>query len=112
MRRGASRQGYDRFLKAMGGPPARRSTLGGLQAKTPGKWLWLHCTSSAYCNHFALVAIAPFVIRWGPNEPSDTLRRRARCSKCGHRGAATMCPSYVDAITGFAPFPVKLMSYP
>jgi hypothetical protein len=108
MRRGASRQGYDRFLKAMGGRPQPRTTLGILQANVPGKWLWLHCTSSAYSSHYAPVAIAPFVIRWGPHASSDTLRRRARCSKCGHKGAATMCPSYVDAITGLAPFPAMV----
>jgi hypothetical protein len=110
MRRNAGREGYDHFLAALRGPPTPPSTLGSLQATTPGKWLWLHCASSAHCNHHAPVAIAPFVIRWGPNEPSDTLRRCARCSKCGHKGAATVGPSYIDADAGFAPFPVGQMS--
>jgi hypothetical protein len=69
--------------------------LGTLQRKTPGKWVWLHCTSSAY---------------WGPNEPSDTLRRCARCSKCGHKGATAVGPSYLDALSGYAPFPHEMMS--
>jgi hypothetical protein len=41
-------------------------------------------------DDYVSVAIAPFVIRCGPNEPSDTLRRCARCSKCGHKGAAIL----------------------
>jgi hypothetical protein len=42
------------------------------------------------------MAIAPFVIRWGPDAPSDMLRRSARCSKCGAKGATLMLPSASD----------------
>jgi len=31
------------------------------------------------------MAIAPLIIRWGPETSSDVLRRRARCSRCGNR---------------------------
>lgn len=102
MRRDASRAGLIRFQKALRGKPAPVPTLGVLQANIPGKWLWLHCTSSAYCYHHAPVAIAAFVIRWGAGTSSDVLRRCARCSRCGHKGAATVGPSYVDSVTGFA----------
>jgi hypothetical protein len=52
------------------------------------------------------MAIAPLVIRWGPDASSDTLRRSARCSKCGAKGATLMLPSWVSTTIGFALFPV------
>jgi hypothetical protein len=53
------------------------------------------------------VAIAPLIIRWGPDASSDMLRRSARCSKCGTQGATLMLPSWVSTTVGFAPFLVK-----
>jgi hypothetical protein len=85
-------------------PPKRVSTLGEMQ-QTDGKWCWLYC-NNLICNHSAPVAIAPFVIRWGPDASSDVLRRSARCSKCGHKGATTVKASWVDTEVGFQPFPV------
>ena len=41
MRRNASREGLAEFQKAQRGPPGPATTLGTLQRKTPGKWVWL-----------------------------------------------------------------------
>jgi hypothetical protein len=84
--------------------PELVSTLGEMQ-QTPGGWCWLYCNDLT-CNHSAPVAIAPFVIRWGPDASSDVLRRSARCSKCGRKGATTVRASWVDTEIGFQPFPV------
>jgi hypothetical protein len=35
------------------------------------------------------------------------LRRSARCSKCGHKGATLMLPSWVSTAARLAPFPVQ-----
>ena len=56
------------------------------------------------------MAIAPFVIRWGPNESSDKLRRCARCVVCGRNGATLRHPSWYDEQLGWQPFPAKRMS--
>jgi hypothetical protein len=38
------------------------------------------------------VAIAPFIIRWGPGGWQEMLRRAARCTKCGRRGVELQPP--------------------
>ena len=43
-------------------------------------WCWIKCTR---CPHMRAVAIAPFIIRWGPHGWRDMLRQAARCTKCG-----------------------------
>jgi hypothetical protein len=76
-------------------------SLGQLQKTEPG-WVWLYCLA---CNHSQAVAIAPFVIRWGPNTSSDKLRRSARCSRCHGQGATIRHASWGDMATGWQPFP-------
>jgi hypothetical protein len=56
------------------------------------------------------MAIAPFVIRWGPDASSDMLRRSARCQKCGHKGATLSHPSWIENGVGWLPFPVEEVS--
>ena len=102
MRRDASREGLLRFRAALRSRPGLVPTLWRLQREYC--WLWLHCDAPG-CHHHAPAAIAPFVIRWGFEASSDMLRRSARCSRCGHKGASTTMPSYVDVIVRFAPFP-------
>jgi hypothetical protein len=58
------------------------------------------------------MAIAPLIIRWGSDASSDMLRRSARCSKCDHKGATLMLPSWVSTTVGFAPFPVRFERAP
>jgi hypothetical protein len=33
------------------------------------------------------MALAPLIIRWGGDASSDLLRRSARCTRCGNKGA-------------------------
>jgi len=90
---------------------ARRSkpppvpTLGEIRENTP--WLWLNCPA---CRHYRPIALAPLIIRWGPDVSSDVLRRSARCTSCGHKGATLTHPSWAGLNVGFAPFPVDSTS--
>lgn len=79
------------------------ATMGDLIRNDP-RWLWLHC-ANIECGHKRAVAIVPFVIRWGVHAPSDRLRRSMRCMKCGHRGALTYSPAWIDANVRWQPFP-------
>jgi hypothetical protein len=84
--------------------PTPVATLGDLH-RPPG-WLWVHCTRfDPICQHKAPLAIAPLIIRWGANASSDKLRRCARCTKCGHKGATLQTPSWYSNIVGHQPFP-------
>jgi hypothetical protein len=105
MRRDASREGLQRFRTAQRNPPGQVPTLAQLQRSAPGKWCWVYCAAYA-CLHHAPMAIAPLVIRWGPDASSDMLRQCARCLKCGHKGASLQLPSWMSTAVGFAPFPV------
>jgi hypothetical protein len=67
-------------------------------------WTWVWCER---CLHRAPMAFVPLMIGWGPNTSSDKLRRSARCTACGHKGAALQHPSWVDSGVGFQPFPVE-----
>jgi hypothetical protein len=97
-------------------PPRRRdrepskpvATLG--QIHTEPYWCWLCCTNSMVCSHSKPVAMAQFVIRYGPNTSSDIVRQRARCTVCGHKGASLRYPSWVNRTVGVQPFPVERMS--
>jgi hypothetical protein len=52
------------------------------------------------------MAFAPLVIRWGADTSSDKLRRCARCTACGAKGAALQQPGWMGEQIGFAPWPV------
>jgi hypothetical protein len=85
---------------------ARVPTLG--QIHRPPGWVWLICDRYPPCLHQAPVALAPFIIRWGPDASSDMLRRSARCQRCGHKGASLQCPGWVaNGVADWAPFPVR-----
>jgi len=77
-------------------------TMGQLRRSTP--WLWLNCPA---CKHYRSIALAPLIIRWGADVSSDVLRRSARCSRCGHKGALLTHPSWAGLQIGFAPFPIE-----
>jgi hypothetical protein len=68
-------------------------------------WVWLYC-NNYFCHHRAPAAVAPFVIRWGRHASSDVLRGRARCSRCGHKGAMTQHPGFVHGL--LLPFPTEM----
>ena len=88
-------------LRAIRSPPGPPATLANLQ-RDP-KWVWLHCHA---CPHHAPAAVAPFVIRWGPEASPDLLRQAARCTACGGKGAMLMRPSWAGNLIGWAPFPI------
>jgi hypothetical protein len=83
-------------------PPRRVATLGELRRGTP--WFWLHCTGRG-CAHRAPTALAPYIIRWGPDASSDLLRQSARCSRCGRKGATLQHPGWMGIEVGFELFP-------
>jgi hypothetical protein len=84
----------------------RVATLGELH-RPPG-WVWLYCARSVpLCQHRAPMALAPLVIRWGPDTSGDVLRRCARCQKCGHKGATLQCLGWVgNGVADWQAFPV------
>ena len=88
-------------------PSGPRPTLGELLA-APGSvhWVWAAC-GGFNCAHSAALPLAPLVIRWGWDTPSDTLRAALRCRACGHRGGALMLPSWVDIQVGIQSFPTE-----
>lgn len=72
-------------------PMARVATLD--QLHRPPGWLCVYCARYApLCQHRAPMALAPLIIRWGPETSGDMLRRCARCTKCGHKGATAAAP--------------------
>jgi hypothetical protein len=58
------------------------ASLADLRGVTP--WLWVICER---CQHRSPTALAPWIIRWGADASSDTLRHSARCTRCGGKGA-------------------------
>jgi hypothetical protein len=83
-----------------------RDSIRNLQKAAP--WLWLWCEGRIahgnICHHHRAVAIAPFAIRFGLEASPDLIRRNARCSKCGHKGAGFLHPSWGRDDKGL-PFP-------
>ncbi|MGO9399877.1 MAG: hypothetical protein ACLP19_18835 [Xanthobacteraceae bacterium] len=77
-----------------------QTTLGDLHSATS----WLHCKK---CQHYAPLACAVPVIRWGADASSDKLRQCARCTACGSKGATIQHPGWGGADIGFLPFPVR-----
>ena len=67
-------------------------------------WVWVYCER---CLHHSPVAFVPLMNRWGADASSDKLRRCARCTACGQRGATLQHPGWVDAQIGFQLFPGK-----
>jgi len=75
------------------------STLG--QLHRPPGWVWIHFARYVpLCQHHAPMALAPLIIRWGPDTSRDKLRRCARCMACGHKGGH--CNIQAGSITAWA----------
>jgi hypothetical protein len=86
-------------------PPGPRPTLAELHRSHC--WTWVYCEK---CLHHAPKALVPLIIRWGADTSSDRLRERARCTKCGHRGATLQHPGWAGTHIGFQPFPMPVES--
>src|SRR5262245_6455512 len=55
-----------------------------VQLHRPPGWVWVYCARYIPpCQHHAPMALAPLIIRWGPDTSSDVLRQCARCTVCG-----------------------------
>jgi hypothetical protein len=74
------------------------------QLRNQSCWWWLVCGG---CMHFQPAAIVPLIIRWGPQEEVDRLRRSAQCGLCGHKGATLSMPSWMGSHVGNAPWPAR-----
>jgi transposase len=72
-------------------------------------WGWLGC-QNVQCLHTAPTALAPLIMRWGPDASSDRLRRSARCSRCGRRGATLQHPGWAGSEIGMRPFPADCLA--
>jgi hypothetical protein len=53
------------------------------------------------------MALAPLIIRWGPDTSSEMLRQCARCTVCGHKGATLQHPGWKDGEVEWEPFPIE-----
>jgi hypothetical protein len=68
------------------------------------QWIWVYCTRWG-CGHKAVMATAPLIIRWGPDDWREMTRPTLRCSACGHRGVTLQLPSWGGA--GWMAMPVE-----
>lgn len=65
----------------------------------------VHCQNVG-CLHKRPMALAPLIIRWGPDASSDMIRNNMRCTACGRRGVTLQHPSWTGRVIGWQPFPV------
>jgi hypothetical protein len=86
--------------------PRPAPTIGDLRKTTC--WIWINCSG---CQAGTPFALAPLIIRWGSDASSDLIRRNARCSKCGYRGATVQHPGWSNTETSFQAFPI-ISQYP
>ncbi len=70
-----------RWASPQPGPPRRLSDI-----RAEHLWLYVYCGRPG-CPHHAVFFLTPLIVRWGPEASVEQLRRAARCTKCGHRGA-------------------------
>lgn len=75
-------------------------TLGYLQRQNGG-WVWAVCD---WCCHRRPLALAPYVILWGPEASSNRLRRALHC-RCGRKGCSIQAPAWVNLEIGVQPWP-------
>ena len=61
----------------------------------------------ARCLRRRPTALAPWIIRWGPDASSDMLRRSARCTECGGKGATIQIPGWGGLQTPVRGWPGK-----
>ena len=56
------------------------------------------------------MALAPLIIRLGADASSEVLRRCARCTICGHKGATLKHPGWKNGEVEQEPFPTDMMT--
>ncbi len=65
-------------------------------------WCWIKCTR---CPHMRAVAIAPWVIRWGPDDWQEMLRRHGQDVARQHLLGAAATAAVLHADQRMAPVP-------
>jgi hypothetical protein len=90
--------------------PAMRLSICRAGAIDTPQWVWVRCTEPRACGHRVAMASAPPIIRWGSDDWPAMLRRHARCSHCGRRGAATTMPSWGGMGIGWSELPVEYLA--
>lgn len=78
--------------------PGPVPTIGELAAYVD--WTWLVCDD---CRRMTAVRFGPLIDHYGASASSDVIRRAARCTGCGHKGAGLQHPSWSG--TGWPTFP-------
>jgi hypothetical protein len=72
-------------------------------------WLWVGCKgrlpTGTPCGRRTAMRLADMISRYGPDASSDIVRRNARCSVCGGKGAVLIAPSWNSAARGWQAFP-------
>ena len=68
-------------------------------------WLWVHCTDYL-CGHCRAVALSPWAIRWGVDNPADLMQKRFYCVMCGRRGVRFILSTPDHDTLLHPPFPV------
>jgi hypothetical protein len=89
-------------------PPGPIPTMGEIQRPAP-HWCWIYCRN-AICERISsptAIALAPYVIRWGAEASSNMLRRCARCTICGHKGATLIVATDDHRHDHYATFPAE-----
>ncbi len=66
-------------------------------------WLWIYCADNR-CNHHRAVALVPWAIRWGVDDPVPLIRRNFKCVMCGSDGVTYMVGMEHDTLLA-SPFP-------
>ena len=69
-------------------------------------WVWVYC-ANYLCGHARAVALTPWAIRWGVDDPGDLIRKNFRCVMCGRRGAVLNMPGVEHESKSFRSFPVE-----
>lgn len=67
-------------------------------------WVMAYCLNR-HCLHSRPLALTPIIIRFGPDASSDVIRERAKCERCGQKGATLQMPSWGGLEVGARPFP-------
>jgi hypothetical protein len=96
------------FMVKASRPPGPLPTIGELQRDAP-HWCWIYC-GNAFCARIyrpTAITLAPYVIRWGAEASSNMLRRCARCTVCGHKGATLSHQGDDPEHDNYAAFPAE-----
>jgi Pentapeptide repeats (8 copies) len=109
-RRSAGRLGDELVRLELEPVPVMRSRRKPCSVPNSPSPIWRGISGCAACYRSAWAHLSmEFDLRWDPGASSDKLRRCARCTVCGHKGATLQHPSWVEGGIGWQPFSVDQM---